>query len=120
MFNEFLLDFMEPNNIIALFDNLLSNAFEAVLEEEKQNRVIHLQITNEKQMVMIVIRNYSSNSPHFEGGTPITSKNKKYHGYGIKSIKRIVRKYNGEVKFGYNNNFFVSRIIFPKSLKQDE
>ena len=71
-------------------------------------------------MVMIVIRNYSSNSPHFEGGTPITSKNKKYHGYGIKSIKRIVRKDNGEVKFGYNNNFFVSRIIFPESLKQDE
>ena len=90
------------------------------IEEEKQNRIIHLQITNEKQMVMIVIRNYSSNSPHFEGGTPITSKNKKYHGYGIKSIKRIVRKYNGEVKFGYNNNFFVSRIIFPESLKQDE
>ena len=115
-----LLDFMEPNNVIALFDNLLSNAFEAVLEEEKQNRIIHLQITNEKQMVMIVIRNYSSNSPHFEGGTPITSKNKKYHGYGIKSIKRIVRKYNGEVKFGYNNNFFISRIIFPESLKQDD
>ena len=69
---------------------------------------------------MIVIRNYSSRSPRFEGGTPITSKNKKYHGYGIKSIKRIVRKYSGEVKFGYNNNFFVSRIIFPEQLKQDK
>ena len=115
-----LLGFMEPNNIVALFDNLLSNAFEAALGEEKQNRVIHLQIANEKQMVMIVVRNYSSHSPLFEGGTPITSKNKKYHGYGIKSIKRIVKKYSGEVKFGYNNNFFVSRIIFPEQLKQDK
>lgn len=114
-----LLSFMEPNNIISLFDNLLSNAFEAALLEEKQNRIIHFQIVNEKQMVMIVVRNYSSNAPQFEGETPITSKNKKYHGYGIKSVKRIVRKYSGEAKFGYSNNFFVCRIIFPQTSKKE-
>ncbi len=114
-----LLSFMEPNNIISLFDNLLSNAFEAALLEEKNNRVIHFQIVSEKQMVMIVVRNYSSNAPQFEGETPITSKNKKYHGYGIKSVKRIVRKYNGEAKFGYSNNFFVCRIIFPQASKKE-
>ena len=117
--NGSLLNFMEQNNIISLFDNLLSNAFEASLVEEKQKRIIHFQIVNEKQMVMIVMRNYSSNAPQFEGETPITSKNKKYHGYGIKSVKRIVRKYNGEAKFGYSNNFFVCRIIFPQASKKE-
>ena len=117
--NGSLLNFMEQNNTISLFDNLLSNAFEAALLEEKQNRIIHFQIVNEKQMVMIVVRNYSSNAPQFEGETPITSKDKKYHGYGIKSIKRIVRKYHGEAKFGYSNNFFVCRIIFPQVSKKE-
>ena len=107
------IDFMETNDIISLFDNLLSNAFDAAINEKKENRVIHFQIANEKQMTMIVVRNYSSSEPHFIDGIPVTSKDQTYHGYGVKSIKRVVEKYKGEVNFSYNNNLFTCRIIIP-------
>ena len=115
-----LLDFMDSDDLIALFDNLLSNAFEAATNEKKENRLIHLQVKNEKQMTMVVVRNYSSIEPKFKEGMPVTSKDKTYHGYGVKSVKRIVEKYNGEVNFSYNNNFFMCRIIFPYSLGEEK
>ena len=109
------IDFMEADDVIALFDNLLSNAFDAALNEAKENRVIHLQVVNEKQMTMVTIRNYCSSEPNFINGIPMTSKDKKYHGFGVKSIRRIAHKYNGEVNFNYNNNFFTCRLIFPNT-----
>ena len=109
-----VLNFIETDDVIALFDNVLSNAFEAAINEEKANRVIHLQISKEKQMAMVVVRNYSSKKPQFVNGLPVTSKDKTYHGFGVKSIRRIVKKYNGEVNFNYNNNFFTCRIFFPR------
>ena len=115
-----LLNFMDSDDLTALFDNLLSNAFEAVVNETKDNRVIHLQVKTEKQMTMILIRNYSSIQPKFEQGTPVTYKDRTYHGYGIKSVKRIVEKYFGEVHFNYNNNFFTCRIIFPCSPEEGD
>ena len=111
---------MDSDDLIALFDNLLSNAFEAATNEKKENRLIHLQVKNEKQMTMVVVRNYSSIEPKFKEGMPVTSKDKTYHGYGVKSVKRIVEKYNGEVNFSYNNNFFMCRIIFPYSLGEEK
>ena len=44
---------------------------------------------------------------------PITSKqNKNYHGYGLKSIKMIVDKYNGDLKIDVKDNIFIIQILF--------
>ena len=115
-----LLAFMDSDDLVSLFDNLLTNAFEAATLEAKENRLIHLQVKNEKQMTMIVVRNYSSVEPKFQEGLPITSKDKTYHGYGVKSVKRIVEKYYGEVHFTYNNNFFTCRILLPYSPDEED
>ena len=42
----------------------------------------------------------------------MTLKNKKYHGYGMKSILMIVKKYNGDVEFLWKENIFTVNIIF--------
>ena len=80
------LNFIQTEDTMALFNNLLSNALEAVNNEQKENKVVHLEVYQEKQMVLIDIRNYSSVAPTFKKGLPVTSKDTRYHGYGMKSI----------------------------------
>ena len=38
-------------------------------------------------------------------------KEKDEHGWGIESVKQIVRKYNGEIDFKYDKDFFEVEII---------
>ena len=41
-----------------------------------------------------------------------TSKiDKKSHGYGLKSISHIAKKYNGYAKFSFSDNIFTSYVI---------
>lgn len=106
------LDFMKTEDVVSLFDNLLDNALDATLLEEEKNRLIYFEIHKEKQMLRIHIHNYSHIEPKFFNGLPMTLKNKKYHGYGMKSILMIVKKYNGDVEFLWKENIFTVNIIF--------
>lgn len=107
------LDFMKTEDVVSLFDNLLDNALEATLLEEEKNRLIYFEIHKEKQMLRIHIHNYSHIEPKLYNGIPMTSKNKKYHGYGMKSILMIVNKYDGNIEFQWKENIFSVNIIFP-------
>ncbi len=46
-------------------------------------------------------------------GIPVSTKqNKKRHGYGLKSVERIVNKYNGVITFRIEQNIFEVNISF--------
>ena len=106
------LNFMKAEDTMALFNNLISNAIEASENEEKGNKVVHLKVYKEKQMAFIDIRNYCSEEPTFKDGFPVTDKNTKYHGFGMKSIKRIVNKYDGEINISWKDNYFNVKVLF--------
>lgn len=107
------LNYFESTDVVSLFDNLLDNAFEAVMKEEISNRVIHLQVYKEKQMAFINIRNYCSKKPKFVHGLPITTADPKDHGYGMKSINRTVNKYNGNLRCIWKDKNFNIKILIP-------
>ena len=45
---------------------------------------------------------------------PVTTKHdKKNHGFGIKSIDYAVKKYNGMITFGVENDMFEIKILIP-------
>ena len=45
---------------------------------------------------------------------PVTSKsNQKEHGYGMKSIKQAVERYNGSMVYNLKNNWFELKILIP-------
>ena len=51
-------------------------------------------------------------------GLPITSKSDTTkHGYGLKNIKRIARKYNGDIKISIKNSRFVLNIMMMLRVK---
>ena len=76
---------------------------------KKDNRIT---IKSSKQYAFIAdATNTSTLRPIERNKRFITSKQeKKGHGYGIESVKHIVNKYNGEVKFEYDNRIFAVRI----------
>ena len=109
------LSFMEDMDVSALFGNMLDNAIEsAEKQQEKQKRLIWLYVTKEKQFVRIRTENYCDEKVRFKNGMPVTTKkDRRLHGYGMKSIKSTVEKYHGSVVAAQENNWFELKILRP-------
>jgi sensor histidine kinase regulating citrate/malate metabolism len=110
-----LLDFMEVVDICNIFGNALENAIESVLTiEDKEKRLIHVTVSQVNDFVMIKIENYYEGDLKTEEGEYLTTKlDKKYHGYGIKSIKYTADRYDGAVYINTENNWFDMKILIP-------
>ena len=99
-------------DIYALFGNLLDNAIEALQEEPPQRRAISLQVFEKRGYLCIHVANYCSNTPELEDGIPKTRKaDKRYHGFGIKSIRYIAEKYGGNLTISTEDQQFCVDIL---------
>lgn len=109
------LAFIKNNDLSALFNNILDNAVEATVKSQK--KYINLHITNTLNSYhKIIITNSCDDTPNSINGKLITTKDKKsVHGFGTKSILRIVNKYQGEMQWEYNDsaNEFKVIILIP-------
>lgn len=110
-----LLFFMDDMDVSALFGNMLDNAMESVekLPDERM-RLIRLYVVREKQFLRICTENYCTEQIRFRKGMPVTTKkDKRLHGYGMKSIQSTVKKYDGSVMAALNENWFEVKILIP-------
>lgn len=108
------LNFMSEPDITALFDNLLANATEAAIQSEKKFINFSVDIRNSNFLV-ISISNSSDQKPIRINENIISSKNiAGMHGIGIKSIKRVTKKYDGIISMEYNTEqkIFLTTITF--------
>lgn len=113
------IDFLSEGDIYALFGNILDNAIEATKRiKNKSKRYINLSIKgNGKGITEIECINYFDVPIEFENDLPKTIKeDKTNHGFGIKSIKNIVSKYNGNMTINTENNIFRIHIILFDNL----
>lgn len=96
-----------------ILGTLLDNAIEAVQQCETENRKITLVIRAINQMFGMTLWNTSSRKPEMKKGKFQTTKEDKYlHGWGMESVKELVEKYDGEICFRYDEQFFEVKIIF--------
>ena len=109
---------IEDKDMCALVFNMLDNAIEsAQKQQEKQKRLIWLYVTREKQFVRIRTENYCDEKIQFKNGMPVTTKkDRRLHGYGMKSIKSTVETYNGSVVAAQENNWFELKILLPAAM----
>ncbi len=109
------LTFMHVMDICNIFGNALDNAIENVtLVEEEEKRLIHMKVFAQGTLLFISISNYCNHALELKNGFPVSTKlNKKNHGFGIKSIYYAVKKYNGNVSFGVEQDMFELKILIP-------
>ena len=101
------------NDTCSLLGNLLDNAIDACKRIEQNDKWILLQIEIQKNFLFIKISNSIDEMPVMKTGIPVSTKqNKKRHGYGLKSVERIVNKYNGVITFRIEQNIFEVDISF--------
>ena len=113
-----LLSYMDTADIYAMFGNLLSNAIEAVSTlENKDKRMISLTVRRRNDFVHILVDNYYDNTLSFHNGLPESTKDQPHlHGYGLKSIKYLAEKYNGNLTISADEDVFHVNILMPIAL----
>lgn len=108
-----LLSFMPVGDICALFGNALENAIEAVSKlERREERNISFLVRESRGMMVALIENCFAGGLIFEDGLPQTTKGDAgWHGFGLKSIRRVAEKYGGEITVSADEMFHLSILI---------
>ena len=107
--------------ISTLFSNLLDNAIEACEKIPDDRRWIEIHITRKSAMLYITISNSIKGRPLEKEGKLITNKqNHQLHGYGIKSVQKIVRKYEGDFSYQIRESEFIVTITFWRLEERNE
>lgn len=100
------------NQICALFGNLLDNALEAC-NYVKNDRWIFVKLEKQNQMLFIEIANSIEKMPQYNNEGWISNKaDKVLHGYGLKSVGRIVEEYDGILSYHVSDNVFRINLSF--------
>ena len=107
-----LYGFMKSSDLLSLFGNILDNAIEAVQNFPTEKRTISLRIGERNGSIFIHAEN-PCGELCFRVGLPQTTKAvKAYHGFGVRSIRYIVKKYGGEVSMYTEGRKFHVDILF--------
>lgn len=109
------LSFIEDTDLYVLFGNALSNAIEANEKVNEKERFIIFNISTVMNgWISIKIEN-CFNGQLLKNNNDIdsTKSDKLNHGFGLKSIKYIVEKYNGGLEIKNQDNIFSLNIIIP-------
>lgn len=110
----FSIDFVENMDLIAMIGNLLDNAIEAAQEHESGYIKVNLYSQNNSHFSVVNIENNYVGNIITENDIVMTSKEDKVrHGYGIKNVDLIARKYNGYLKCFYKENVFSVVVVLP-------
>ena len=112
-----MLDFMDVMDICSIFGNALDNAIECELKiPDKEKRLIHVSVSKQKNFLLLRFENYYDTELNYQDGAFITTKrDKEFHGYGLKSIRYTVNKYDGAVSIDTKENWFDLKILIPVS-----
>lgn len=103
------INFLKSEEITSLFANLLDNAMEAAIQSE--HPLIEIKASSKEGTVfsLITLTNSCDKEPLTDRhGNLVTSKSdKKSHGIGTKSIKRIVNSHDGNINYKFDQEFSV-------------
>ena len=111
-------------DLCSLLGNLLDNAFEAAVQVQIVTlRQINLTIRRKGNLLIVVAENGYAVEPVMENGVFITQKeDKEHHALGMRSIEKVVEKYNGTFNHSYKDGWFKITIMLQgyQSILSDE
>lgn len=106
---------LEDLDLVAILGNLMDNAITAASESEKKWVSLTTSVRNTYNV--IVIKNSCDMPPQAQGEQLLSTKeNPRFHGYGLKSVAKAVKKYHGDQYWSYDpdNQIFTMTVILQK------
>lgn len=97
-------------DIAIILGNALDNAIEATQATGKENRIIHTIVKVNHDLIVIIIKNPVAKDVDVTNLIS-TKRNDGSKGFGIASIKELVKKHDGEVIFKCQNMIFETNIV---------
>ena len=98
---------IEDSDMYLMMSNLLDNAMEHI----GQKKQILLEIQDQGSMLMIRITNSADADTSFSENSQKDAE----HGYGLKTIKRIVEKYDGTAEFRKEEDCYIAAVLLPSA-----
>lgn len=97
---------ISPYDLTSLFCNLMDNAVESAQNIPDSFIELTVQKKENSSFIIIIVINSCRNTPVYDqNGTPISyKKGNGRHGFGIKSIQKIVKQYHGNLEMYYDNH----------------
>jgi hypothetical protein len=104
-------------DLYTILGNALDNAIECVNQyEETEKKIISFSVMEKGNMLMFFVDNYFDGELQIKEGIPVTSKDDgSYHGFGVKSIRMVAKKYGGDIRITTQNQTFSLQILLEIS-----
>ncbi|MBE6002266.1 MAG: sensor histidine kinase [Sarcina sp.] len=113
------LKYFDGMKLYFLFANAIDNAMEGVSGiEDPEKRLIDISIRAFGDTAAIHIWNYFKGPIAFASGLPVSSKQEELHGFGMKSMQRIVDEFDGVMHAHTEGEIFNLDIMLP--VKEEE
>lgn len=111
------LNGIQPTDLYVLFGNAVDNAMDAVSRlENPEQKQISLTISRMGDLTTVLLQNYTKDKLVFVDGLPLTTKEDKVnHGFGVRSIRLLVEKYGGALRFRQEEDIVTLTILLPQA-----
>lgn len=110
------MKFLNTVDLYAILGNAIDNAIEEVEQfQEKEKRQIDVLIYRQQQFLAInIINPMKTEQLQYEEGLPVTTKtDKRMHGFGLRSMKYILKKYDGFLNVAEEDGLFTLMMLIP-------
>ena len=109
------LSFLDTVDLYTILGNAVDNAIEGVRDfSDSEKKLIDISIYTKNNFLVIHITNPTDKKPQFRDGFPVSTKPANgYHGYGLKSIRHTVQKYEGYMNVAMKDPYFDLKIVIP-------
>jgi len=105
------LNSIPEHEIYALFGNAIENAIHAVSALEEEKRIISITQSSYEELINISITNFFKGDLEWQDGLPISQQ--KNHGFGMRSMRRLIENYGGRMHILTKDDLFVLNIFLP-------
>ena len=115
------MDFIDTVDLYAILGNAIDNAIEAVEKfKTREKRQIDVLIYRQQQFLAINVINPIKGNLVFENAIdenhdlPVTTKqDKNHHGFGLRSMKYILKRYDGVLNVSEEDGVFSLMMLIP-------
>ncbi len=109
------MEFINTVDLYAILGNALDNAIEAVEKfKHEEKRQIDVMIYRQQNFLVMNIINPLKGNLVYEEELPVTTKgDKQYHGFGLRSMRYLVKKYDGFLNVSTDDGCFSLKILMP-------